>query len=468
MRFRWRGRRRTGAWLAVLIFAMTWVAPLPAGAAIRTVTSPAGPGACLAGQTSLAQVTAGGQAGPVTGSVPVIFVHGIVSSPAMWKTDTPGSLTWQAAAMKGLTAWTFNYARYAEDWVTNSAIGPALASAIGCLAHASGHQVIVVAHSMGGLATQYAVGMAGSAAAGHVAGVVTVGTPYTGSQVLSDMQAAVNGAEVTGGVSEDGDIAAVAEALLSACAGIATHTADNPCLLASVLRAPIGTALEVNSPEIRALPPWPSSLPVLDVGGNMDLFLGVGLIGIHTHPGDIAVTLPSATAHDTAGAPFVLACSTSFLKLVRQLALPSCFHSDLVNDKPVINRILKQIRKYQAEVTSPEPPCVPQEFLPKAGNGEKWTMLHYACLDGYALAVAETTFTSPGSSPPEDGVATFRAVGNQWVVYGGWDDGTCLLGTAAICGGLARAPGTEPPHEILVQLVHLAGLSITSNGADIQ
>lgn len=63
---------------------------------------------------------------------------------------------------------------------------------------------------------------------------------------------------------------------------------------------------------------------------------------------------------------------------------------------------------YQITVTSLGPPCAPREFLPQDGNGQKWTMLNYACLDGYALALAKTTFTT-GDSPPEDGVATFRS-----------------------------------------------------------
>lgn len=265
----------------------------------------------------------------------------------MWKPSVPGSLSWQTAELHGFTAWTFDYRHEALDWVTNKAIGPALATAIGCLAQASGHKVIIVAHSMGGLAAQYAIGEPGSPAVGHVAEVITVGTPYTGSQVLSDAQEMVTGQAAADAATGDPQEAAFTEALLSACAGIATHTDTNPCFLASVLRAPVGTALEVNSPQINALPAWPAALPVLDIAGNMDLFVGVGRLGFHAHPGDIAVTLPSATAHDTTGSPYVLACSASLVSMVRQLALPSCFHSNLVNTPKVIARILAEIRRYQ-------------------------------------------------------------------------------------------------------------------------
>ena len=386
---RTRTWRRLGAWLSACTMAAAGLAALSATSATSAsaasaasayavnaaseayaahAATAAGPGACVSGQTALAQVTAGGAAGSVAGSVPVVFVHGIVSSPAMWKPDISGSLSWQAATMRGITAWTFNYAHHAEDWVTNSAIGPALAAAIGCLARASGHKVIIVAHSMGGLAAQYAIGTQGSPAAGHVAEVVTIGTPYTGSPLLSDFQALLGKSVDTAVLTGDPGEAAVAEGLLSVCAGIATHTDDNPCSLVSVVDAPVGTALETNSLQIRALPPWPSSLPVLDVAGNMDLFVGAGPLGVHAHPGDIAVTLPSATAHDTVGSPFVVACSSSLVRVVEKRGLPSCFHSNLVNDPVVINRILTEIRKYQPSAVGAASPSSPSSSTPDTAS----------------------------------------------------------------------------------------------------
>lgn len=332
-----RAARRRAVALLAACAACACLLAAPGGAAAAS-----GGAACLDGMSQLAQVTASGATGPTAGSVPVVFVHGIVSSPAMWKPADPGSLAWQTATTPGFTAWTFDYSAEALDWVTNQAIGPALASAIGCLAQASGHKVIIVAHSMGGLAAQYAVGEPGSPAAGEVAGVITVGTPYTGSQVLSDAQALVTGGAPAGNPEE----AVVAEALLSACAGIATSTDENPCFLASVLRAPVGTALETGSPDIAALPPWPATLPVFDVAGNMDLYVGAGLLGIHTHPGDLAVTLPSATAHDTTASPDVVACSSSLVHMIETGALPACYHGNLVNQPQVIARILAEIKSF--------------------------------------------------------------------------------------------------------------------------
>lgn len=410
-----------------------------AGLSVQPAAALASPASCIPAQTALAQVTADGKTGPVAGSIPVIFVHGILSKPATWKPATPGSLAWQTAMMHGVTAWTFDYAHQAEDWVTNPAIGPALARAIGCLASVSGHQVLVVAHSMGGLATQYVVGTPGSPAVSHIGEMITLGTPYTGSQILSDMQALVAGGESTAAAGGDPELAAFTEALLSACAGAATHTDGNPCSLLSVLRAPIGTALEANSATIRALPPLPSALPVLDIAGNMNVFVGVGSVGLHVHPGDIAVTLPSATAHDTTSAPFVLSCSSTLLGALNA----PCFHSDLMNSPSVIARVLAEIRRYQAGAasgstggqtpyTSTLTGFTPAAQLSKVWNETLWdgtpywdalavTSIH---LTGNELTVSYTAQHSGASSALSEGTSD-----------------ACLV----LPGGYIEAPSTATP-----------------------
>ena len=104
------------------------------------------------------QVTAHGRHNALPGSTPVLFVHGINEGPAVWDPSSPSSIPGQAAAIPGMTAWTFNYYRWSLDWVNTQQIGPNLATVISCLSHVSGSSVIVVTHSMGGLATQYALG----------------------------------------------------------------------------------------------------------------------------------------------------------------------------------------------------------------------------------------------------------------------------------------------------------------------
>jgi pimeloyl-ACP methyl ester carboxylesterase len=194
-------------------------------------SAPAGASTCLSGLPQVRQVTAAGSR-TLTGSTPVLFVHGINSGPGIWQPGSARSIAGQAAAIAGVTAWTFSYARESLQWVTNPAIGPDLASAISCLAAGSGRQVIVVGHSMGGLAAQYAI--ARSQAAGHVAALITIGTPFQGSQILTDFERALNLG--LAGVTDPG--VALAEAILSACAGVADHLDVNLCSIASVLRSP--------------------------------------------------------------------------------------------------------------------------------------------------------------------------------------------------------------------------------------
>ena len=67
-------------------------------------------------------------------------------------------------------------------------IRPDLATALMCLAGVAGHKVVVVGDSMGGLATQYALGQDHGRVAADTAEVITIGTPYEGSVLLSYLQ----------------------------------------------------------------------------------------------------------------------------------------------------------------------------------------------------------------------------------------------------------------------------------------
>ena len=148
--------------------------------AVPATALPANASSCVSGMPAVQQVTAAGTR-PLAGTTPVLFVHGINNGPGIWDPGSAKSISGQVAAMPGITAWTFSYAPDSLQWVTKQTIGPDLATAIACLAAESHREVIVVGHSMGGLAAQFAVGMPGSPAAGHVAGLITIGTPFAGS-----------------------------------------------------------------------------------------------------------------------------------------------------------------------------------------------------------------------------------------------------------------------------------------------
>jgi pimeloyl-ACP methyl ester carboxylesterase len=298
---------------------------------------------CLSGLPQVQRVAAGGAA--VAGSTPVLFVHGINSGPGVWGPTSPGSISRQAAAIPGVTAWTYSYAQQSLDWVNTHQIGPELAIAIMCLASVTGHKVVIVGHSMGGLATQYALGQDDGRVAADTAEVITIGTPYEGSVLLGYLQELISGEEavkITDGSLEE---AAFAEALLSACAGIATsQLGTNPCWLVSVPRSPVGTALEQHSAQIAALPPWPATVRVLDIAGDIDIRIGAGRISFSRQFGDGVVPMASATAHDTAGPPVIRYCTTD-RTLLDVISDPGpCFDTSLPYDPVIVAAVLAAIR----------------------------------------------------------------------------------------------------------------------------
>lgn len=345
---------RTG--LAAITAVLALAAALTPAAAHAQASAPA---SCLAAQSQLQEVP--GSASSVAGSTPVVFIHGMTSSPQLWRPSSASSISGQAARLSRVTAWTFGYAAESLDWVTNPEIGPALVRALGCLAQVSGHKAIIVAHSMGGLASQYALAQpdryAGGTIADHVSELVTLGTPYDGSEILTIVQDLRHHVQID---MNTGEVRAV-EALMSLCAG----KTSGFCGLLNVVPYPVGTALEEGSPEIAQLPPWPSGMPVLDIAGDLDLHFGIGDRGLTVNFGDGAVTLASATAHDTTGTPLILHCNAALAALTTDLiADPGpCFHTHLPHDASVIAAVLAVIRADSVTPLSlqlvPDPPTGP-------------------------------------------------------------------------------------------------------------
>ena len=310
---------------ALAVAAMT----VPAGATARASAS-----SCLGSLPQVQQVTTDGTR-PLADSTPVLFVHGINSGPGVWRPTSPSSISGQAAAIPGVTAWTFSYAHQSLLWVDKQPIGPDLAHAISCLATVSGHKVVVVGHSMGGLATQYALGQDQGQVAGRAAELVTIGTPFDGSEILTIGEDVING-----GLTEiDNPNVALVEALLSACAGVADHSDSNPCGLVSALRSPVGTALEAHSAAIRSLPAWPAGFPVYDTAGDMK----VSMLGHDFDFGDGAGTLASAIAHNTSGSPEIVRCHKSFWDLTH-VDDGLCFHTSLPHNPTIVAAVLAAIR----------------------------------------------------------------------------------------------------------------------------
>jgi pimeloyl-ACP methyl ester carboxylesterase len=334
-------------------------------AAALPVSNAAGASAssCLAALPQVQQVTTHGHT-QLAGSTPVLFVHGINSGPGVWGPGSPASISGQVAAIKGVTAWTFSYAHQSLLWVTNRAIGPSLAQAILCLATASRHKVVLIGHSMGGLAAQFALGQDGGQVAADSAELITIGTPFDGSHIATVGEDVIN----YGGLAELGDpVALPIEAELSACAGVADHTDTNPCWLVSVLRSPVGTALEQNSAAIAKLPAWPAGFPVLDIAGDMKVFVGVAGHGKTIDFGDGAVTLSSATSHATDGSPLVVRCAKTVYHLL-SIDAGLCFHTSLPHNPAVEAAVVADIRALAEPTAVIDLAPVSSAGLPRPGE----------------------------------------------------------------------------------------------------
>lgn len=241
--------------------------------------------------------------GPLKDRVPVVLVHGFNSGPGAWGMAPGTDIKADASGRRFCRSWTrveaFDYGLESTSWVTDPHVGQALAKRIDALARESRAaggpgKVVLIAHSMGGLAIRCALdevcgqGKTNNTAdagklAADVATVVTFGTPNLGTfwkakglSLLAD----VAGPELSAACQA---AQRLAHGLLwaSLCDTIkALGTSD------------AGAAFTPGSREQVALKPWPAALPAVAVAGKItvstSLFftkyqlgdLGDGVVGV--------------------------------------------------------------------------------------------------------------------------------------------------------------------------------------------
>jgi pimeloyl-ACP methyl ester carboxylesterase len=115
---------------------------------------------------------------------PVVFVHGWIGEPM---TEAAAKLRQQLGDR--ISTSTFDYSRWALHWASDSHIAPCLADYINTVSAAhkkvrGDGKVVVIAHSMGGLAIRYAMDpdiVKSPATAATVSDIITLGTPHLGS-----------------------------------------------------------------------------------------------------------------------------------------------------------------------------------------------------------------------------------------------------------------------------------------------
>lgn len=283
------------------------------------------------------------------GRVPVLMVHGYASGPRMWTDGSPSMEKVLEAIPGAYVAQAFDYQAAHYAWVTNPAIGPKLAVTIDCLARASREgggagKVIVIAHSMGGLAARYAANQVidGRRVADELGLVVTLGTPHQGSLWGN----------------------AGTSVATSFCEGTVGNLTFNPLL--GILMSKdecLGNlamkGLSHNSKELQALPPFPSSVPVRAIAGDTRIYVQL-LFTEFAKTGttsDLVVGVNSATAEATntgrGDGVFVFRCDVRRYASNGIFQGGQCSHNEMYQTGYVQDSVRNAITDYQRSVQAP-------------------------------------------------------------------------------------------------------------------
>jgi pimeloyl-ACP methyl ester carboxylesterase len=295
------------------------------------------------------------------GWTPVLLVHGITSSLQQFSQGQIGGgppLAQAISTLPGAAVYGFDYSKNSLDWVTSSLIAPELASAITCLAQSSGRQVVVVAHSMGGLATQQAQA---SLASNELAEAITIGTPTKGAWVL----AAANKANVAGLVISP-LMTTFADLLLKVCgiSGSATPQ-SGACAVLSSKDTPAGQAMTPGSAQLAALPAWKPGVTVARAVGDMTVEVQAGLAHKTVDVGDGVVTKDSALAGAN-GPTFADPCGPipafQSIKPLSKVLASECYHGNETRDPALVAWVIHQIAKTEKGALAYKAPTEPAGY----------------------------------------------------------------------------------------------------------
>jgi pimeloyl-ACP methyl ester carboxylesterase len=304
--------------------------------------------------------------------LPVVLVHGFNSAMSTWDGGLT-SIDQTLAREAGIHVQWFDYSDVATQWVTHDRIGPRLAAFLTCTARVSREaggpgKVVVVAHSMGGLATRCALAESCGKAAGVdqlVDLVITLGTPHEGSfWRTSGVNAALVGAN------------AGTQALISGCrsplgtqppfaplcsaiaiAGGASTAAGLDKKVGPLIDSPAARAFTPGSRELRSLPGFPRRTAVHAMAGEMTLvthLFNVVVLPISTENwpiGDGVVGRPSASARHqdgeaARGGTTVKSCGYVDFSIYAAV-LPTCNHVTFTQDSTFTGEVISAVREYR-------------------------------------------------------------------------------------------------------------------------
>jgi hypothetical protein len=324
-------------------------------------------------------------------ATPVLLVPGIGAKPSEFSASGASSLASTVGRLPDVKISYFDYYPYSLEWVTDAHIGPALGRMISCLADKSAAQggpgkVVVITHSMGGLALRDAAAeeVTGRPVASRLGLAVTIATPNDGSWVEGDLTSASTDQSGTGAAMMRMLVQQLAAATRVICAG-ETAGASGPsadpggttdpvgqtpdaspvagllasCGLLAAPDSPAARAMTPGSPQLAALPPLPQSIPVFAVAGDIDLRVSVAGVNANlpVNLGDLLVQPASALAEAGRSGPgagsFVDTCDENLrgaLSDPSQLGRVSCEHGQLLYARPVIDRVQQAVAAYLASL----------------------------------------------------------------------------------------------------------------------
>ena len=275
-----------------------------------------------------------------TRGTPVLLVHGFAGGPSDFRRRIDGNASMLGAIrdLPGVVAYTFDYSQHSLDWVTAPAIGEALGRAIVCLADHHGRPITVVAHSMGGLATRQAQGqvVGGKPVAASLDRVITVGTPFRGTQLLG----------FAGGSGGDVLREVVGAALRACDTNVTRRPGRSFCDLLGASETAAVQGMIPGSHQLDALPRWSPHVRIAPIAAEIEVGVG-GPLGFASQfaVGDFAVSVASATADSSPGIPrFVATCHASLFGLLDALDGSPCSHANELANRRIIHRVRQLVR----------------------------------------------------------------------------------------------------------------------------
>ncbi len=336
---------------------------------------------------AMAKETACSQVSP--GKIPVLLVHGFASWPGMWTEDSGEPIySYLSRIENAQLVEPFDYEANHFDWVTNENIGPKLAQTIDCLARksrASGSKgkVIVVAHSMGGLAARYAANQVidGRPVADELGLVITLATPHLGSPWATQFGSGWRW---------------YCELL------VGDRDRDRATEIEKCKKSEAITGLMEGSSQLRILPSFPANVPVRAITGQVKIVSQVLFGSVTTQlSDDLVVSVQSAVAQFTemgkGDGKLVFQCEMrtiltllpSYSELAHgEIHSADCSHNELYKTPYIQEAVKNGITEYIASTKVPvislyslELP-LPANWKP-APNGEyasyvddSWTVLY--------------------------------------------------------------------------------------------